>query len=118
MGVGDIAYEGTATFGRIHSVIGTIIITVVALLFIAIGLYLLIKKPVVHYTSEDDGSPEQKVMSKTSENVLGVGLILGALIIAGLSWLMTYFTMKSKSFAAVAGTADIASDLMNVFGNH
>lgn len=116
MGVGDVAYESAATYGRIHSLIGAIVATVIALLFMAIGLYLLIKEPTIHYTSEDDGSsPQPKVMSKTGEIWLGIGLIVGGLLIGGLSWLMTYFTMKSKSFAAVSGTVDVASDIMSVF---
>lgn len=44
MGIGEEIYSGTASFGRVMAVISAVIVTILALVFIGMGIYILVKK--------------------------------------------------------------------------
>jgi len=58
-----------------------------------------------------------RLNTQISNRTLAIILIVGSLIIMGLVYLHSYFVLKSKSYAAVEGGLDIASQAANIIRN-
>ena len=99
--IGNQLYSGAATVGRIGALVGAIVGTIFGLLFLAAGIWLLVKKP--QMTDTKTG----KKISKSSDTKLG-GVFIGvSLLVIMIAWGSYYLTRKSKGFAAIEGASDI-----------
>ena len=86
--MGHAIYSGGATVGRIGAFISAIVATIVGIFLIGVGIYTL--------STKNSGSNSTEI---------GVAYIIGGIILAGLAWLIYYFTRKSKAFAFVEGAS-------------
>ena len=82
--LGKEIYSGTAAFGRISATIGVIIGTLIGLVCLIIGISTI--------SSGDDGS-----------EMAGWIFIAIGVLVASMTWVIWYFTQKSKAFAALEG---------------
>lgn len=149
----SVVYSGLATYGQIHAIISMVIVGIIAILAVAIGIYLATRTPMrtastkgkivsisssvydvtysvngkIYTTTINGYNSSNYVNEKVtvhyqpsnprnarvgmSKRLLGFILILTALFIAGLTALITYFTFKSKTFAAFEGGSEAIGQL-------
>lgn len=100
----DGAYSGMATFGRVMTDFSAVVGTLVAILFLGIGIYLLYVKKV---ESQDPNDPNSKPKT-VSSRPMGFVFIAIAIVVLVASWGMVYTTHKSKVAAAMVGGVDAA----------
>lgn len=94
--LGSDLYSGAAGFGRIWAVISAIFATLVGVIFLIAGIFLVVSKPA---PQKRDDPPQ-----KGSPKVAGGICIFVAIMIITMSWLMVYLTRHSKFAAAAYGT--------------
>jgi hypothetical protein len=93
------AYEGTATLGRVSSIIGAIVGTLFGLVLIGIGIYVAVRQP-IQSTSANNNN--------TTTNYIAAAVLIGfGILIIVLSWVVVYFSSRYKFFAAAEGVGTI-----------
>ena len=99
----DKLYSGAASVGRISTLIGAVVATIVAALFIIASIYVFAKNP--ELKDKKTGKP----MSKAEKHrIATIGLIVGVVILL-FSWGIYYLTRKSKGFAAFEGVETVGN---------
>ena len=93
---GKSLYSGSASLGRVVSIGGAILATLVSVLFIAVSVYL--------FTQQKGSTPTW----------IGIGMLLLAAVILIAAWSNVFLTKSSKQLAGFEGADSVAHLIRNL----
>jgi hypothetical protein len=148
-----------STYGRINSILSSIFVGVIGIIFISIAIYFITKpkregqadgkvvqiykdknnnnnikvlfnvgKQVYYFQTQSNLGLNDKVdvvynvknptdarlSTGMSNKTIGFIILVIAILAMGITFTITYFTMKSKKFAAVEGGLDVAEQVSRI----
>jgi uncharacterized protein YqhQ len=106
--VADTAYSASAEFGRIMALFSAIVLSIIGTMVIIFGFMVLSSKR----TSSKD---EEKNKNISTATYVGLAMLFGGFLLILVPWLWYYFTIVSKTAAAVTGVSDGVDIVKGVF---
>jgi vacuolar-type H+-ATPase subunit I/STV1 len=107
------AYEGTATLGRVSSIIGAIVGTLFGLVLIGVGIFVAVRQPIQSTSNTNNSTNNNSTNNNSTTNYIAAAVLIGfGILIIVLSWVVVYFSSRYKFFAAAEGVGTIA-DLLS-----